>query len=516
VTNIVFSPALQAPIALAPAQATIALLSDGFGAAAQATPMPNPGGMAVLGAPVALGLGVTPTPAQTTVAGAIAGIKAGSTTFRPTGAGAAAIAGSVPSIVALTLSAPVITSLNTNGVADPTTTLRCIHTLDPNADHYVVRTKWSSSQTYTRFAQFNHTGSQIDITGNPPNQSIDVEIGSSNLNESVIIWSQPATAVTASATATIKWNPGFGVQATLVSSGDSQATVQNSFNLIASDGNFNHCHLIIVWSYIEGATQGVYDWSKVDAAFNYAKSIGKRFVLEIWWQTFGVNPSNPTSGTQGPPAYIINNNWWYVDSGPSTLMADFSIGGVQTAYAKLLQAVSNRYDSDPAFEGFCTAETASSRDNCVGLLTALQSARSLGAFPTSNVWVMDNFGATGTAEQTFVAGYTALKIGGGGPDTLNGSDTGGESYGQLTFRGAGNIASGPNAGNWGTIDYRGRYPNSVNRQGPQGSQTYAEMFAYWTQQKVDHVSFSSGNWPTAATQVAANPNSLWTTYPTGY
>jgi hypothetical protein len=312
-----------------------------------------------------------------------------------------------------------------------------------------------------------------------------------------------------------KWHPGFGVVAYHVSSSNTDGQVKGTFDNIKNQPNFNRGHLIVTWRDLE-PTQGKYDFSILSTYRDYINNVTnpgsystpKYLSFEVWFMVFGT--TSPNSGTQAMPQYVIDNGWYYVSDG--NLYADLRIPQCLAAFQALHSALGAKFDSDPWIEGVALTETAGQQDNGAAYLQVLATMKK--AFPHTNVVVLDNYAASGAQEQAFVAAYTAMGVGGGGPDVLSGVETGGESFGQLTFRGAGttpqnypNVYSGVN---WGSTDYRGKVPNFFQRQGVQGSQTLQDVINYVVQQKATHVAFSPGpgDWSSVVSAVNAHAQAL--------
>lgn len=95
-TNIVYSPALQAPIALAPPAAQVALVGQGPGGGAQAAVTPNSGAVQLAPTAPLMGSGMAVPPAAVTVAGAVASAIAGVVTPRQPASAAMALGGAAP------------------------------------------------------------------------------------------------------------------------------------------------------------------------------------------------------------------------------------------------------------------------------------------------------------------------------------------------------------------------------------------------------------------------------------
>lgn len=217
--------------------------------------------------------------------------------------------------------APVITSVGTQGVVDPTTSLRVIHTLVPNADHYAVRQKWSQVSNYSPLPQFNHQGTTIDVTGGVSNQSYDTEIGAANASESVVIWSNPGTASTqpVAGGAVKKWNPGHYAQST---SFDNQSGKNSEINLIRAGPP----QVLGLWLYyyitqFENSTAGQYSWTVLDndyvnltgwngSTYTPPSGGGPTKHLSLYINT----EANSGRLTNMVPSYILNNPSTYGSS----------------------------------------------------------------------------------------------------------------------------------------------------------------------------------------------------------
>lgn len=204
------------------------------------------------------------------------------------------------------------------------------------------------------------------------------------------------------------------------------------------------------WGTIE-QSQGVYDWSQVDADFNYCKSIGKRFAALI-----ATNTGNH-SGTAALPAYILANStygasptagqygcWNY--NGSSLLLMATWRPAVQARLNLLTQAFAARYDNDPFFELICLYETsgvitvAAPDYNNGAMLTQYTSwaATAINAFAKSNVSSQNNYCGSQSDTNTLTAYLAANRGGIGGPDVwaarLNAGE-GGPTWGQQSLTG---------------------------------------------------------------------------------
>lgn len=97
-TNIVFSSALQAPIALSNPAGSLALASDPSLIIAQANPIPNQCAVALVGAAVRLALAMSTQAAALTVAGVTPGVVSGIVTPRSSASGVLSYAGVAPTL----------------------------------------------------------------------------------------------------------------------------------------------------------------------------------------------------------------------------------------------------------------------------------------------------------------------------------------------------------------------------------------------------------------------------------
>jgi len=107
-TNIIFSPTLQAPIVLSNPTGSLALASDPSASIHQANPIPNQGAVALVGAAVRLSLAIATVSGAASVSGVTPGVIRGTVTHPAVVTGALAASGGAP-IVATSISAPQLT-----------------------------------------------------------------------------------------------------------------------------------------------------------------------------------------------------------------------------------------------------------------------------------------------------------------------------------------------------------------------------------------------------------------------
>lgn len=192
-----------------------------------------------------------------------------------------------------------------------------------------------------------------------------------------------------------KFNPGFYMRV----GRDNNAV----FNKIANNPNFVGVQKVYHWRNLEPSF-GSYDFSEIIDDLNYAKSLGKRLVVQIndsaWNKT----------GAPKVPKYMWNDPI-YGDSGNGQYYGVFQrkvkMGGwvpiywnknIQARTAALYAALGKQFDSEPYFEGIILGETSVGGNGVPGFsasaILAAFKARAVAtktAFPRSNVLHVINF-----------------------------------------------------------------------------------------------------------------------------
>lgn len=262
--------------------------------------------------------------------------------------------------------APVTSSLSSTGTPSPTTTLRAVHTLVANADHYKVRTKWCEAGSYW-LSPFDHTGTTVDITGLNPGQCYDVEIGSANKTESVIIWQATSTEAAPASSGggggsagAIKWHPGVYVW-TSGTQGCDSATTSADFAVldsISADTQIQGIELKIWWDCLEGNTEGSYaaGFALIDSYLAKLASLAvpKRLLLNVESEEYFSGSGCPNDdhapnylASQGLTVHCSSTSRWSV--------ALWNVNGMQKMI-NLSNAYAARYDGNPLFEMFTPIE----------------------------------------------------------------------------------------------------------------------------------------------------------------
>ena len=104
-TNVIFSPTLQAPIVLSNPTGAVTVASDASTINAKTNPVPNQGAVALIGAAVRLALAMSTNAGALSMSGAVPGVIRGTVTKPATIAGATAFSGLAPNLSVSTTSA---------------------------------------------------------------------------------------------------------------------------------------------------------------------------------------------------------------------------------------------------------------------------------------------------------------------------------------------------------------------------------------------------------------------------
>lgn len=207
-------------------------------------------------------------------------------------------------------SPPAITNLTATGTADPTTTLRATHTLTLATDHYAVQRRVTGTIPWTRLPALNHTGASIDITGNSPGQSVDVQIAACDATESVVLWSLTATASTQAATippGTLGF-PVTGIWAAQPSTNTAYLQGLAKYNFV--EGVYNMAQQVA----IPAATNMASIKSFAAAAGNPWCKILQYNIINEWW------PSTGSAGFFNNALLALLNAtplWWLTSTWPT-------------------------------------------------------------------------------------------------------------------------------------------------------------------------------------------------------
>lgn len=320
--------------------------------------------------------------------------------------------------------APTISSVQ----ALSTSVLRITHTAVAGAHHYVCRVATTATGGLTVNDALDHTSTTVDHTGLSASTSRWYECAAADASEVTIgPYSNKVSGTTQSSPPSftaIKWHPGHYM---FLDSGSSQATHFTHIDAIAGEGNLKGVAMQIYWAEIE-TSQGVYNWTKIDAYLARAQSVGKRFLVRVQDRCFGCSSPNgriPTyvqnlgGASQGIAA--SKNGWiariWRAD--------------VMDRLIALYQAFGARYNSNAYMEAIATEEstagfgsvTPPSDYSSTALHTQLRrlfvAARP--AMPNTQILFLANFlkpecGSTGM--QGTLSAAAANDISFSGPDIL--------------------------------------------------------------------------------------------------
>jgi hypothetical protein len=147
-----------------------------------------------------------------------------------------------------------------------------------------------------------------------------------------------------------KFQPGmeFRVEDDATRGANGLSTLKNilTYNDVI---NFKGVFYQINWGMLE-TSPGKYDWTRLDQAFELAKSQGKHFRVRVQDRTFQTGCNSAFI-----PSDILRDGSPYSSS---ICYAQIWESSVMTRYIALLTAIANRYNADPYFLGIATEETA--------------------------------------------------------------------------------------------------------------------------------------------------------------
>ena len=228
----------------------------------------------------------------------------------------------------------------------------------------------------------------------------------------------------ANATGSIKWHPGHYMM--IRNSHKHDAEDLGYVTLLANEPMVTGVLRDWMWKDIETG-KGVYDFSEIDAYLNALKSMPnpKRFIIRIENRSFGGHDGSVV------PDYMLSDPIYMGGNVPMShgLVARIWEAPVMDRLIALIQALAQRYDSNPYVEGISTSETAigfsseylaPSTFSTAALLTQLQryvTASRLAWFH-SNVFIETNFlGSNSQMQELLNASVTAQAVV-GGPDVV--------------------------------------------------------------------------------------------------
>jgi hypothetical protein len=262
-----------------------------------------------------------------------------------------------------------------------------------------------------------------------------------------------------------KWNPGHYLGANAFGFPKNDYGRREVYDL-AKDQLFKGGVMRLTWGMLE-QEQGKYDFSQIDKDVAYVKSIGKKLILELWWEGYKLERQGDFSDVRYFPDYIIarpdsiklSGGYYSINLDDPWLMDRF---------IALTGALAARYDKEPTVEMLAINETAHER----GIEWPRAIPIIAKQWPTTNVVLYMNWIESPELASEVMAILAANKIGVGGPDTLPPESEGGrysEDMGSRALRGAGVDAifqDGPQhgSGDFGSVDYRGRVPIAYGYQ----------------------------------------------------
>lgn len=163
----------------------------------------------------------------------------------------------------------------------------------------------------------------------------------------------------------VKWNPGFYMQ---VANGSSLQDRLRDLENMRNKPHLKGLKVNYTWRDLEGPNKGQYSWQDLDALLKKAADVGKSIQLELQTRSFG--------GLKFPgPAYLHESQYrgHVASESPGHFYSLDSDGdgrfdrtplvahwrpGVRASFESFLAALAQRYDNNPHFEMFATAETA--------------------------------------------------------------------------------------------------------------------------------------------------------------
>jgi hypothetical protein len=372
-----------------------------------------------------------------------------------------------------------------------TSSLRVTWSAATNAHHYRVRYKKATDSTYTTIST-QYTSLTADITGLASAITYDVQVGSANSSESVLIWPSSATQGTTSAlTATVKWHPGFYGFMYSKTKLNSQGWINSDVTSLSSHTNVKGIVNRFYWQAME-TSRGVYDFSMVDKLLNLCMANNKRLIVLMIDRNF------TGSNNDAVPAYLASEAGGEggfatrTTSGGGVVALQHNVH-IMDRFIALTQALAahqvaasggfdcapycgTTLDAHPFFEGIMTEEstpgTGVSNTNGVtgwqnysNAAWAAQWIRWMpaarAALPHSNVVMQINY-LSGQVDG-LMAAVAANGIAVGAPDTLPGNLTTGEKVccGTTQAGGAGPDYRGSIGMFWQAQDHTSQWASGV-------------------------------------------------------
>jgi hypothetical protein len=275
----------------------------------------------------------------------------------------------------------------------------------------------------------------------------------------------PQPTETGSASAGVhKWTPGHYVSANAFGFPKNDWGRQQTYDLTKQYPQFAGGLVRFAWGQLE-QQQGRYDFSQIDKDLAYVKSIGKKLIIEIWWEGYKLE-SVGQAGDRYFPDYILARSGSVQESG-GYYSINLDDPWLMDRFIALCAALAARYDADPAVEMFAINETAHEPGyqwpRAIPLIARQWKQTSVVLYMN---WIAHDL------PKLVMDTLAANAVGVGAPDTLPPESDGGrygEDMGSRALRGAGVqpvYQDNPQYGSadFGTTDYRGRIPVAYNFQ----------------------------------------------------
>lgn len=293
----------------------------------------------------------------------------------------------------------------------------------------------------------------------------------------------------------VKWNPGHYVRPNTLGFVSNASDRAWAFEKIRNDSMFKGGLISVPWGSIE-PQEGVYNFAPIDHDLQLMKAMGKKLIIEVWWQKYGGTPD-----TRYFPQYIIDAGG--IGSIPSQSEHHVKINETRWAdrYIALQKALAARYDNDPDVEQTVITETAST--------TAYEFKRIVPAVASlwhrTQVVLYPNWVDTPELARDLLAIMAPLGVGVGAPDIIGPPGMKYEDHGSQALRGVGvqcMYADCNERGDFGSVDYRGQIPVAYQYQALSGVGAASVIDYAMNTLKATHLIWSIGEDGSAATNWA--------------
>jgi hypothetical protein len=216
--------------------------------------------------------------------------------------------------------------------------------------------------------------------------------------------------------AKIKWHPGHYVLGTSV---DKYSAAHISE--LATEPNIVGWEQLVSWAKIE-PRRGEYDWSFIDQLLALCAANDKRLIIQVLDRSF-------SGGAARLPPYLATepggNGGWYIKP-TGGVIAKLWLPAIMDRLIALHDAMGDRYDADPHFEGVFTAESdvgfsagPSDYSASAYVTQLLRLNATLPAYyPHTNVWLSVNFAASQGDVVKLVQDAARNRVGIAGPDAI--------------------------------------------------------------------------------------------------